>query len=321
MGTMSSESFNRPGAVDLAGLAPRAAQSQSAPGAPTTVGTAANGSTGGSRPTWVTTADESSFATWVQKSVQHPVLIEFTSPRAHGSQEMSAQLDRLTDEAAGTWVLVRVDVDATPKLAQAIGIQAVPMLVAAIGGQLAPLAQGTVPEEQLRSLTEQVSQAAVASGMVGKAEPVGSQPTEAGQEPEVDPRLVEVEKLVEAGDFDAALAGYDEMLARQPNDLVLRAARAGVAALARVDASDPQALVAAAQERPDDVEAQLGAADVELLGGRTRAAFDRLIEVVRRTSDDDREKARQRLVELFEMVGSSDPEVASARRRLAAALF
>ena len=88
-----------------------------------------------------------------------------------------------------------------------------------------------------------------------------------------------------------------------------------------MDDKDPAALLTAAQQNPHDVEAQLAAADVELMGGRTADAFNRIIQVVRTNHDEEREAARTRLLELFAMVGQSDPEVAAARRSLAAALF
>lgn len=314
---MPVESFNRPGAVDLSGLA------QAAQAASTSASSLTPSSQPGGGRSWVAQGTEENFNEFAQKSVQYPVLIEFTSPRAHGAEEMSATLARLTDEAAGRWLLVRVDVDANPRLAQSIGIQAVPMLVALIGGQLAPLAQGTVDETRLREITEQVSQAAVASGMVGRAEPVttatpaGVDQAEAGP----DPRTAAAEKLVDEGRYEEALAAYDALLAAEPQDPVLKAGRAGVGVLSRVAGADPRALLTAAQEDPHDVDAQLAAADVQILGGDVKGAFDRLVDVVRRTSDEDRDRTRARLLELFDMVGTSDPQVSAARRALAAALF
>ena len=55
--------------------------------------------------------------------------------------------------------------------------------------------------------------------------------------------------------------------------------------------------------------------------GRPADAFNRIIQVVRATHDEERETARTRLLDLFEMVGQSTPEVAAARRSLAAVLF
>lgn len=318
MGDMSSESINRPGAVDLSDLA-RAAQNSAPQTGPVGAGGPQGSATAGR--TWVVKGTEENFNSLVQKSLQHPVLVEFTSSRAHGADQTSALLDRITDEAAGKWLLVRVDVDSEQRLAQTIGVQAVPMLVAVIGGQLAPLAHGTLDEQQIRQITEQVSEAAVASGMVARAEPVASTDYADSEPVGPDPRTVEAEKLVDEGRFDKAVAAYDELLASAPNDPVLVAGRNGAAILGRVSGKDPAGLLATAQAHPDDVAAQLAAADVELLGGSTDAAFDRLLNVVRTTTDEDRETARARLLELFAMVGQSDPSVARARRRLAAALF
>jgi putative thioredoxin len=76
-----------------------------------------------------------------------------------------------------------------------------------------------------------------------------------------------------------------------------------------------------AEGAEDDVELQLAAADVEVGSGRSAAAFARLIGLVARTSGDQRERIRLRLLELFDTVEPGDPEVLKARRALTTALF
>jgi putative thioredoxin len=88
----------------------------------------------------------------------------------------------------------------------------------------------------------------------------------------------------------------------------------------RAEEAGPDALVAA-DAAPDDVEAQTRAADFLLGTGNVQEAFDRLLDVVRRTSGEDRERARKHLVELFTVVGDEDPRVGAARRQLTLALF
>ena len=313
---MSSQSFNRPGAVDLSELARNAGEAPT-PGAPSTTAAGTSGQT------WVTEATEENFNEFAQKSVQYPVLALFTSPRAQGADATVAALARITDEAQGRWLMVTVDVDANPRLAQTLGIQAVPMLVAIIGGQAAPLAQGTMDENQLRQIADQVAQAAVSSGMVGRAEAISkpSTTTAAEEQPKDDPRTAQAEQLIADGKFDEAVAAYDALLANQPNDAVLKAGRAGAAVLGRLAGTDPRELLQSAQAAPDDLDAQLAAADAQVLGGDVKGGFDRLVETVRRTRDEDRDRARTRLLELFDLVGPDDPNVAPARRSLAAALF
>jgi putative thioredoxin len=84
---------------------------------------------------------------------------------------------------------------------------------------------------------------------------------------------------------------------------------------------DAAAARTAAAERPDDVEAQTLVADLDLLGGHVEDAFSRLVDLVRRTSGDERDQARTHLLGLFAAVGNEDPRVLKGRQQLASALF
>ena len=90
--------------------------------------------------------------------------------------------------------------------------------------------------------------------------------------------------------------------------------------LARAERADPDALARAAAA-PDDVDAQLAAADVEIADNDVEAAFNRLVATVGRTAGADRDRAREHLVGLFELFPPDDPQVTAARRALARALF
>ncbi len=79
--------------------------------------------------------------------------------------------------------------------------------------------------------------------------------------------------------------------------------------------------LAAARSAPDDVDAQLLAADIEVVSGQADRAYTRLVDLVRRTAGPERERVRQHLVSLFTVAGPDDPAVATARRALASALF
>ncbi len=81
------------------------------------------------------------------------------------------------------------------------------------------------------------------------------------------------------------------------------------------------AALRAAAAAPDDVAAQTRAADFLLGTGDVEGAFERLLDVVRRTAGEDRDQARRHLVELFGVVGDQDPRVAAARRQLTLALY
>lgn len=264
---------------------------------------------------YVVEADAESFEQVLAQSVKYPIVLELHSPRAN-AKELSQSLAELANEAAGAWLLARVNVDTNPQIAAAFGIQAVPAVLGVIGGQLAPLWQGTKTKEEAKAFIAQLLQAASANGIVGRAQPVS---VDASAGP--DPRFAAADAALAEGAFEQAVAEFDKILSATPNDPEAKAGRAQAALLARVATIDPATVLARAAAAPADVEVQLAAADAELMGGATQLAFNRLIELVRNTSGAQREAVRVRLLELFETVGPADPAVLKARRDLMSALF
>ncbi len=299
---ITSSIFTR-GAVDLSALrtpapnpAPAPAQSGPPAGAP-----------GGGVASAVTVVDvtEATFqAEVLERSLSTPVVVDFWAEWCQPCKQLSPVLERLAVEGGGAWVLAKVDVDANPRLAQMFRVQGIPMVYAVVGGQPVDAFSGVVPEAQLR----QWIQAVLKAGGVTMAE-------------SADPRLDEADDALMSGDLDAAERAYRKILAETPSDAAAEAGLAQVGLARRVAGADPQAALAAAAADADDVDAQLLAADIEVLSGMAEQAYQRLVGLVRRTAGDDREKVRQHLVGLFTIAGPDDPAVASARRALASALF
>jgi putative thioredoxin len=261
----------------------------------------------------------------VEKSMSVVVLVSFWSAESPTSMEINATLSALADEFAGRFLFARVDVGAQPELATALGIPQVPLVVAALRGQLAPLMQEALPEAEMRLVLDQVLQAAAANGVAGVADPVVQSPQEGGLDDDLasEPlsRYPEAEDALLAGDLDAAIEGYSAALQASPGDAEATVGLARAQLLKRTAGVDPSAARATAAATPDDVGAQTLVADLDLLGGHIEDAFGRLIELVRRTSNAERDAARKHLVELFGVVGDGDPLVVKARQQLASALF
>jgi putative thioredoxin len=309
---MSSSSFHRPGAVDLSQVAERA--KQSAAGQANGPRTAAG--------SYVVEVTEQTFeAETIRRSLKHPVVVELYSPRVATGQQLSDALIELANASEGKFLLARLNVDAAPGIVQALGLQAVPTVIALINGQLAPLFQGVLPKDQVQAAIDQLLKAAVANGMVGRAEPVGAEsPAAAEPEPAADPRYAAADAALERGDFSAAREEFDKLLQANPNDAGAQAGKAQAGLFARAAMLDLNSTLAAAAST-DDVNLQLAAADVEMINGQAEAAFARLIGLIKRLSGDQRDLVRVRLLELFDTLGNADERVLKARRDLMTALF
>jgi putative thioredoxin len=301
------------GAVDLSALRAPAASPSAAPsrpadsdgpaGAPN--GAVPAGLPGGASPETIIEVNEANFQTAVlERSLTTPVILDFWADWCEPCKQLSPVLEKLAQGDGGTWVLGKVDVDANPRLAQALRVQGIPMVVAVVGGQLVEGFTGVLPEHQVRQYVDAVLKA----GGVSVA-------------PAEDPRLDAADDALMVGDLDAAEAAYRKILAESPADAVAESGLAQVALYRRVEGADPATVLAKAAAAPDDLAAQQLAADIEVLSGQAPEAYDRLVALVKRTSGDDRDAVRKHLLALFSVAGPDDPAVAGARRALARALF
>ncbi|MGH3444133.1 MAG: co-chaperone YbbN [Nocardioidaceae bacterium] len=311
---MSQQPFSRPGAVDLSAL--KKAAPASAPGS--RAGSAASGA-------YALDVDEASIQSVLESSLTAPVLLVIYSPsQSAASAQLADDLALLADEFDGRFLLGRVDVDAQPKLAQMLQIPSVPLTAIVLEGRLQPLFQDAPPLEQLRGELNQMFAQLTSQGVSGRHQPrVGAEPAADGEPEEeyVDPRYAPAQDALVAGDVDRAVAEYQKLVDANPADVEAAGGLAMATVLARTKDVDAAAARSAAAASPDDVDAQTLAADLDLLGGHVEDAFSRLVDLVRRTSADDRDRARTHLLGLFAAVGNDDARVLKARQLLASALF
>jgi putative thioredoxin len=273
---------------------------------------------------------EAAFETDVlERSRTVPVVLDLWAEWCGPCKQLSPVLEKLAVDAAGAWVLAKVDVDANPQLSAALQVQSIPMVLAVIGGQLVPGFLGALPEAQVRQWLSQVLQVAQQIGLSGAGDgEAGPQPADGdlpdGQ-PAADgyrePELAEAQQAMERGDLDAAAAAFDRMLTTSPGHPVATMGLAQVNLFRRVSSYDQNQARRDAAAHPDDVDAQIRVADIEMSLGHAEEAFDRLLGVIRRTSGEDKNKIRLHLIGLFDIFPPGDPRVTKARATLSSLLF
>jgi thioredoxin len=317
--------FSLYGAVDL-GARQAAAQrrQQAAQQAPQGAEDAA-----GAPGTVIDVTDETINTDVVIRSRTTPVVMDLWADWCGPCKQLGPVLEKLAAEANGAWVLAKVDVDSNPQIAQALRVQSIPMVVAWVGGQPVDAFLGAVPEPQVRQWIDQVlaiaDQMGVAAAGATAPDAVDGQvpeqpgPDMAGEQ--LPEGYADVRDALESGDYDAAAAALEKVLAASPADAAAKGLLAQVNLQRRVSSYDEAAVRSAAAASPGDVDAQIKVADLDLATGRPDEAFDRLLGVVRRTSGEDRDKARAHLVSLFEIFPARDSRVSKARATLSSLLF
>ena len=313
---MTQQPFSRPGAIDLSGLK-RPVPTGSAPAAAAGAGAGAS--------SYSVEVTQENFQQVIEMSMTAPVLVVlYSRSQMPESGQLADDVAALSAEFEGKFLAGLVDVDTQPQIAQAMQVQSIPLVVAVLEGRPAPLFQDVVPMAELRAALTQVMQQLATQGMTARHQPLsGTAPAEddADGEPQGDPRYSAAEDALARNDVDGAVTEYQKLVDANPADVEAVAGLAMAKVLQRTQDADLDAARAAADASPDDVEAQTLVADLDLVGGAVDEAFGRLVEVVRRTSDKDRDQAREHLLGLFAAVGNDDPRVLKGRQGLASALY
>ncbi|MDQ0612949.1 putative thioredoxin [Microbacterium sp. W4I4] len=306
------------GAVDLSSLRGRAAQPASATAEAASAAPGAGG---------VVDVTDASFGEILELSRSVPVVVDLWAEWCEPCKTLSPIIEKVAREQQGRVVLAKVDVDANPQIAQAFRAQSIPLVVALIGGQPVPMFTGAVPEPQVREVFAKLLEVAAQNGVTGSVPVEGADGAADAAEPEepaeapLPPLHAEAYEAIEAGDYARAITAYQRALAENPRDEDAKAGLGQVRLLDRVQGLDLQQVRAEAAAAPRDVEAQFRVADLDLAGGHVEDAFGRLLDLFAEVEDDQKAPVRERLVELFELIGAADPRVVTARTRLASLLF
>ena len=279
---------------------------------------------------YVIEANEQNFQTEVvARSMQVPVLVNLWAPWSEDCKTLTPFLQALTQEYDGRFILALVNVETSPQLAMAFGAQSVPMTVMVKDGRPVDAFQGAQPEQTIRKFVNQFVSA-----------------------PEADPLEAGLAALAEKAYEPAALA-FQQVLASQPEnaDALLGLARVALgtnrfdevativdaipkenpqyeqgqrlkAVLAFAeDAGELAALESAVSKNPKDVESWYRLGATYTLQQALPEAFEAFLTVVSLDREYREDGGRTSLLSLFEMVGTQDPDVQKARRRLASLLF
>jgi putative thioredoxin len=279
---------------------------------------------------YVIDTNENTFQAMVQTSATFPILLLLWIPTDDRLFDMARTLGDAVNKLNGQIQLSRIDIEANPSIAQAFQVQGAPALFALIGGRPMPLMQGLPSDAELQQIVDVVLPKLIAAaqqaGVTGTA-PYSGDPDAADSASDgnvadqVPPAHQEAYMLAQQGDYAGAAAAYGKVLESDPNDSLAARERAKSLLLARSATANVRDVRAAAAADPNNVDAQLAVADVDMIGGQIQDAFDRLLDFVAAGHKDQIEPVRQRLLEYFAIPEPTDERLKRARRRLATLMY
>jgi putative thioredoxin len=267
----------------------------------------------------------------VDRSYETPIVIDFWAPWCGPCKALGPRLEKLTREASGKFLLMKVNTDENQELAGAFGVSSIPAVFAVRDGQVVDQFVGLLEEDELRQWLS-VLQPSPGAELIARAaaiepdDPAGAEQLyrEAlGAQPDNDAVRISLARvlLAQGRDQEArriidelAKRGFLEPEAEQiQSKLDLRASAA--------QAGDLDDVRAAAEANPDDLAQQLKLADALAVRGDYEAAMEICLDVVRRDRSGAGEQARESMVKIFDLIGPETELVSRYRRKLATALY
>lgn len=270
-------------------------------------------------------ASDENWQSVIALSYTVPVFVHIFKETDSPSAKQSEQLAVAVRGSGGRLMLALADSHETEQMRAALAVRVEPTLYVLISGQAVPLTEGVIAESQIREITEKVIQLAESYGLTGR---VSAPDLENVKEKENSDPLTNVREdlrpaieAASAGDFAKAIEVYHEVLKRNPRDDEALAGLAQIELLERLDGKSAEEIRLAAGNNPQDRDAQMLVADLDLAGGHVEDAFLRLLDLFAASTEEDRQIVQKRLVDLFTVVGQQDPRVVAARRKLASLLY
>ena len=221
----------------------------------------------------------------IERSAQVPVVIDLWAEWCGPCKSLGPILEKVVAEQGGKVVLAKVDIDANPGVAQAFQVQSIPAVFGMVDGQVAASFVGAQGEDAVRTFVE------------------GLLPGE---------EVSDIDRLIATGDEGSLIAALDI-----ESDNVAAVTALALLLVERAGEGDQDAALKLLERIPESVDTRRIAAMA-----RTEAVDDveatlaELLTVVK--VDED---ARQRFVDLLEVLGPDDERTPAWRRRLTSALF
>lgn len=254
---------------------------------------------------------------YLELSSKVVILVDFFSAEDAGSLALSQKLETLISSFGGRALLARVDVVKHQRVAEAFSVTAPATFLAIMAGQPVPLFTGDIEVEKIQAVIEKILVVAVNNSITSIAvvdesvEPISSAP-------QLPPKHKSAVEALNAGEYQSAKDQYQQILNESPGDPIAGAGVAQAELLLRLQHVDVDSVL---NNAPQNFDELMVAADALLAIGDYADAFEALLINFAEAQQEQKNQMRERLLQFFEIVGKSTPEVVAARTRLTSMLF
>jgi putative thioredoxin len=281
--------------------------------------------------------DQTFIADVVEASNTQPVLVDFWAPWCGPCRTLSPIIERAVEARKGAVKLVKVNMDENPGYAGQLGVRSLPTIIAFDKGRPVDGFMGALPESQVNQFLDKLVSGTDNAQVIAEALAQADAASKSGdiamaaeiyaailqEDPENVTALAGLARCyLSSGDKARALATLDLVPEKKKNDTAVKGVRMAIEMMQDAPAPDEfDALLTAVSANPKDHDQRFELAEKYAAAGRFQDAADHLLIILSASMVWQEGKAKQKLLQVFEAAGTTDPVTIDGRKRLASLMF